>query len=126
MPAPNKSELLILKTLWAKSPLSAREIHEAVQEETKWRMNTTRTVLTRMEDKEWVAREDSHGLAVYRPNLDKVSVFGSMLQELGRKVFEIQGDLPVAAFAKSPLLDENELAELEAIVNAAKDDEADQ
>ena len=46
----NRTELAILKPLWAAGRLSAREVHDAVTGETGWSYSTTRTVLTRMEE----------------------------------------------------------------------------
>lgn len=115
---PNKSEIAVLKHLWVHGDQSAREIHQGVADETGWSYSTTRTVINRMSDKDWVNRKDVHGIAVFSAALSKVAVLGGMVKDLTRKVFEIEGELPVSMFAASPHLSEDELDQLEALINA--------
>ena len=119
----NKTELAVLKQLWPDARMSAREIHDAVSEETGWSYSTTRTVLTRMEEKGLVNRADAHGMAVYSAALTRVQVLGAMAKELTRQVFDIKGALPASMFADSPHLTKAELAELDAILNSDEDEE---
>lgn len=117
----NKTELSVLKQLWPDERKSAREIHDAVSEETGWSYSTTRTVITRMEEKGLLNRAEVHGVAVYSPALSRVQVLGAMARELTRQVFDIKGALPASMFAESPHLTKDELAELDAILNADDD-----
>jgi BlaI family transcriptional regulator, penicillinase repressor len=121
MTTANRSELTILKQLWVKSPRSAREVQDAISDETGWSYSTTRTLLTRMEEKGLLKRAEVHGVAVYAPVLSRVQVLGAMARELTRQVLDIKGALPASMFADSPHLSEEDLAELDAILNA--DDE---
>lgn len=114
----NKTELSVLKQLWPDERKSAREIHDAVSEETGWSYSTTRTVVTRMEEKGLLKRSEVHGVAVYAPALSRVAVLGAMARELTRQVFDIKGALPASMFADSPHLTKKELKELDAILNA--------
>ncbi len=124
-PQPNKSELTVLKHLWSNGGQSAREVHDGVKPETGWSYSTTRTVINRMADKEWLHKHDVHGMTVFEAALSKVEVLGGMVRDLTRKVFDIEGDLPVSMFAKSPHLDETELDALDALINttAGKDED---
>jgi predicted transcriptional regulator len=110
-------ELEVLKALWEKSPRSARELHDDLSARMNWALSTTRTVVERMRAKELVQREDVHGLAVYRPARSKVEVLGESFERLFRHVLEVPGDLPVSSLTGSALLDADELAELERMVN---------
>ena len=114
----SKTELTVLKHLWQAGRSSAREVHDAITAETGWSYSTTRTVLTRMEEKGLVARSEVHGVAVYSPSLTRVQVLGAMARELTRGVFDIKGALPASMFADSPHLSEEDMAELDAILNA--------
>jgi BlaI family transcriptional regulator, penicillinase repressor len=113
-----KPELTILKQLWAADRLSAREVHDGLSAETGWSLSTTRTILTRMEEKGLVARSEVHGVAVYAAARSRVQVLGAMARELTRGVFDIKGELPASMFADSPHLTADDLAELDAILNA--------
>lgn len=114
----NTTDLQILKTLWRAERMSAREAHDALRQETGWSYSTTRTLLTRMEEKGIVARADFHGVAVYSPAVTRVQVLGQMARDLTRDVFDIKGALPASMFADSPHITKDDLAELDAILNA--------
>ena len=85
----NKTELSVLKQLWPDSRKSAREIHDGLSDETGWSYSTTRTVVTRMEEKGLLKRSEVHGVAVSAPALSRVQVLGAMARELSRQVFDI-------------------------------------
>ena len=74
-----------------------------------------------MEEKGLLKRSEVHGVAVYAPALSRVQVLGAMARELTRQVFDIKGALPASMFAESPHLTKDELAELDAILNADDD-----
>lgn len=116
-----RTELLVLKHLWGKGRASAREIHDAISGEMGWSYSTTRTIITRMDEKGLLSRADAHGVAVYSPALSRVAVLGAMARELTRDVLDIKGALPASMFADSPHLSADELAELDAILNANDD-----
>ena len=69
MTTANRSELAILKQLWVKSPRSAREVQDAISSETGWSYSTTRTLLTRMEEKGLITSSagGDDGRRRYRP-----------------------------------------------------------
>lgn len=117
-PTATRTELSILKHLWSGSRMSAREVHDAVSTDTGWSFSTTRTLLTRMEEKGLVGRSEVHGVAVYAPAMSRVAVLGAMAREFTRDVLDIKGALPASMFADSPHLSQDELAELDAILNA--------
>jgi len=114
------TEMDILKALWEHSPQSARELHDALAEQTGWAVSTTRTVLERMRVKELVIRDESHGLAVFSPARTKIEVLGESLDHLFRNVFEVSGNVPLSALTGSALLDKKELSELERMLNRRK------
>ncbi len=116
---PNKSELTVLKHFWSKGEQSAREVHNGVSDETGWSYSTTRTVINRMTDKTWLTRRDAHGITVFGAALSKVEVFSGLVKDLTRKVMDIEGDLPVSMFAKSPHLSSDELDELDSLINSS-------
>src|SRR5215510_730885 len=117
-----RTELTVLKQLWTAGKQSAREVHDAISEETGWSYSTTRTVLTRMEEKGLLKRSEVHGVAVYAPALTRVQVLGAMARELTRQVFDIKGELPASMFADSPHLTKEDLEELDAILNSDAED----
>jgi BlaI family penicillinase repressor len=117
----NTTDLQILKTLWSAERMSSREVHDALLKETGWSYSTTRTLLARMEEKGIVARADFHGVAVYSAAMSRVQVLGQMARDLTRGVFDIKGALPASMFADRPHITKDDLAELDAILNAEED-----
>ena len=117
-PTATRTELSVLKQLWSGNRMSSREVHDAVSADTGWSYSTTRTILTRMEEKGLVGRTEVHGVAVYAPALSRVAVLGAMARELTRDMLDIKGAVPASMFADSPHLSSDELAELDAILNA--------
>ncbi len=114
----NTTDLQILKALWTTKQMSAREVHDALLKETGWSYSTTRTLLARMEEKGIIARADFHGVAVYSAATSRVQVLGQIARDLTRGVFDIKGALPASMFADSPHITKDDLAELDAILNA--------
>ncbi|MEZ5938123.1 MAG: BlaI/MecI/CopY family transcriptional regulator [Hyphomonadaceae bacterium] len=116
------TELSILKQLWSAGPSSSREVHEALVAETGWSPSTTRTMLSRMEEKGIITRSEVHGVVVFRAARSRVQVLGAIARELTRDVFDIKGAVPASMFADSPHITEEELDELDAIINGAAGD----
>jgi predicted transcriptional regulator len=113
MPVPSISELSLLKALWRQHPLSAREIHEQVAEELGWSYSSTRKTLERMLEKGMVSQQLRHGVQVYEAVLEKVGTLAAFAHDFGKRVMEIDTPLPVNMFTGSKLVDEQELARLE-------------
>lgn len=115
MADPSDTELEVLKLFWKRGPASAREVQDEFGVAAGWAASTTRTVLERMTAKGLLRRKSVHGLAVYAPAQDKVDVIGRTLKKLARAL-DIEGPLPASAFTGSQILNEEEIAALEAML----------
>ena len=118
LPSPSDAELDVLKAFWRDGDLSAREVQDRIGVDLGWTGSTTRTVLERMRTKGLLGRRDVHGMAVYSTLQPKVAVIGGLMRRLGA-MLEIDGALPAAAFSGSQLLDADDIAALDAALNAA-------
>lgn len=116
MEQPSPAEMSVLKTLWAQSPLGAREIHERAGGSRDWSYSTTRTLIVRMVDKGLIEKRDAHGLAVFHPRATKAQILSRMVRSFSALVFDLDEPLPASAFASSPLLDPDDIAELEQLL----------
>lgn len=121
---PSASELTLLKALWQQQPLSAREIHDAAADELAWSFSSTRKTLDRMLEKRMIGLQTVHGINVYSAQLDKVATLAAFAHDFGRRVMEMDAPLPAAMFTGSKLVDQQELARLEQMLNDWPDDEA--
>jgi len=117
MSIPSVTELALLKALWKQQPLSAREIHDAVADELAWSFSSTRKTLDRMLEKQMVAVQVVHGVNVYSARLEKVGTLAAFAHDFGRRVMEMDAPLPVAMFTGSKLVDQQELARLQQMLN---------
>ena len=114
---PTAPELEILKLLWHSQPRTARELHDEVEHILGWGYSSTRKTLERMGDKGLVAMDFSGNKKIYCANVDKVKTLAAFAQDFAKRVFEIDGPLPVAMFADSRLIDECEIADLEKLLH---------
>lgn len=88
---PTELELVILKTLWEQSPLTARQIREALaQRGRKLAHTSVITMLQRMVDKRQLNQLDPVSGKAYRfmPRLSQGDVAGRMLGDLIDRVFD--------------------------------------
>ena len=118
LPSPSDTEMEILKRFWRDGDLSARELQDRVAGQLNWTASTTRTVLERMRAKGLLSRRDVHGIAVYSHVHPKVEVLSGLMRRLSA-VLEMDQSLPAAAFSGSQILDADDIAELEAMLNRA-------
>jgi len=125
MAIPSISELTVLKALWRQQPLSAREIHQQVEDELGWSYSSTRKTLERMLDKGSVRQYSLHGVQVYEAVLEKVDTLAAFAHDFGRRVMEMDAPLPVNMFTGSKLVDDAELAQLEALLQDWPTDQGD-
>jgi predicted transcriptional regulator len=114
---PSETELDLLKLLWRRGAMSARELHDLAGPELGWTVSTTRTVLERMKGKGLIERRAVHGLAVYDAAKTKVSVIGAVIRRV-RDLLGVDSLAPASAFAGSEILTPEEAAELEALLAA--------
>jgi predicted transcriptional regulator len=122
MSVPLITELSLLKALWRQQPLSARELHERVQDELGWSYSSTRKTLERMLEKGMIAQHLRHGVQVYEAGLEKVDTLAAFAHDFGKRVMEIDRPLPVTMFTGSKLVDAQELAQLEQLLQHWPDD----
>lgn len=119
-PQPSDTELEILKCFWRSGRLSAREVHDRVSGPLDWSLSTTRTVLERMRTKGLVVRQEVHGMAVYQNAQSKMTIVSGLTKRFSA-LLDMDRALPAATFSGSQLLNESEVAELEALLGAAEE-----
>lgn len=113
---PTAPELEILKLLWSAQPRSARELHLEIEPLFGWSYSSTRKTLERMGDKGLVDMSFVGNKKIYSTQVDKVKTLAKFAQDFAKRVFEIEGPLPVAMFTESRLIDDSEIADLEKLL----------
>jgi predicted transcriptional regulator len=118
LPQISPAELQIMKVLWRDGRLSAREIHNRLADRLGWAYSTTRTTVERMVKKGLVAKNVLHGLHVYRPGVSKATGLARLVRDFADQVLEASHAPVVSMFAEAGTLNEDEIAELEALLTA--------
>ncbi|HLV00709.1 MAG TPA: BlaI/MecI/CopY family transcriptional regulator [Acidobacteriota bacterium] len=78
----------LMKVIWRKSPVSARQVLEAVRQEKDWAYSTVKTMLDRLVEKGALASEMKGNTAFYRPLLSQEKARRSAVGSLVEKAFD--------------------------------------
>jgi BlaI family transcriptional regulator, penicillinase repressor len=116
LPRLTDAELDVIKVLWARGRLSAREVHDLVAESQGWAYSTTRTTLERMVRKGLVQRGSFHGLHLYEAVVSRAAGFARRVREFASQVLESSPVPVVSLFAESGVLSNDEVDELLALL----------
>ncbi|OIQ46937.1 MAG: penicillinase repressor [Gammaproteobacteria bacterium MedPE] len=119
---PTAPELEILKVLWQRQPRTARELHDEIEAQFHWSYSSTRKTLERMGEKGLVNITSQGNKRIYIAQVDKVKTLASFAQDFAKRVFELDGPLPVAMFTDSKLIDDGEIADLEKLLKDLSND----
>jgi BlaI family transcriptional regulator, penicillinase repressor len=117
-PGPTQGELEILQVLWAKGPLTVRQIYAGLGPEKKTSFTTTLKFVQIMMEKGTVARDESVRPHLYRPALPEAQMQGRLLTDFVHRVFGGSARKLVAAVAER--VSPQELDEIQRVVNQLK------
>lgn len=107
-----RSELDVLKVLWADGRLSAREVHDRLHELHGWAYSTTRTILDRMVKKRLLGRGSFHGVYLYSARISRPQGLARLVRDFAERVLELDYAAVVPLFARSDALSAAEVEEL--------------
>lgn len=124
MAKPSKFELKLLRHLWRSPRLSAREIHQASQQETNWSYSATRKTLDRMAEKGLVRIEVVHGIKTFAAVAAKLETLAGLISDFAKNMLGADAPLSAAAFAQSKVIDAGEIEALEALLEKLDDEES--
>ena len=110
---PSDYELKLLRHLWRRGRLSARELQDASQAETGWSYSATRKTLDRMVEKGLVRIEAVHGIKTHVAVQSKLETLAALASAFARDVLDLDTPMPAATFANSKLVSPDEISELE-------------
>ena len=113
---PSDYELKLLRHLWKRGRLSAREIQDLSEADTQWSFSTTRKTLERMVEKGVVGIELVHGMKTFVATQGKLETLAALASDFARNVLDSSEPIPVATFTHSRLVSPDEVAELESLL----------
>ncbi len=110
------AELEVMKVLWRKQPISAREVHDGLPKDQGWAYSTTRTILDRMARKELIRRQSFHGLWLFETAITRPRGLAGFIRRFADRVLEVPVPQVVSLFVENGRLSSEELRELETIL----------
>jgi len=118
------SELEVLKVLWDEAPCTVRDVLNHLHERGRRVAYTTvQTLLSRLEQKNYV-RSDKTGLAhVFRPRLTRDRVTKSRLKALVDQLFDGSAGPLVLQLVRTERLKPEEVEQLQELIEALDDDQ---
>jgi len=111
-----------MATLWEESPLAAAQIGERLAKRTAWNIKTVKTLLTRLVEKNALAREEDGRRYLYRPLLTQQTYAREQTSRLAKKLFNGRAAPLVAHLAEANSLSADDLNDLECLVEELKRD----
>lgn len=119
-PKISEAEMQLLQLLWEESPLGATEIAERVSDERGWTLTTVKTLLARLVAKGALTAKPQGRKYLYAPAVERDQVATSQARGLIDRLFGGRVSPLVAQLAEQRQLDEQDIAELEALIRSLK------
>jgi BlaI family transcriptional regulator, penicillinase repressor len=112
----SEAEHAVMEVLWARHPLTAAEVCDAVCEQRSWSIPTVKTLLARLAAKGAVTTEPDGRRFLYTPLLERGAYLGGESRRLVDRLF---GGRPAALFAhlaEAEALNDEDLAAIERLL----------
>jgi len=108
-------EAKVMEIIWAKSPISAKEISLIASETIGWNKNTTYTVIKKLEAKGFICRTDPGFICT--PLVSQSEIQKAEAASLVRKVFGGSRKALFSALLEDEPLSEEEIKELHKLID---------
>ncbi len=116
-----EAEWSVMECLWEGSPKSGREIIDHLKENNEWNRSTTLTLLRRLENKGAVGSDSDSGIKMFRPLVQRVDAALRETESLLDRVYKGSLSMMVSAFTQKQALTREEIEELYAILQQARE-----
>lgn len=111
----SQAELVIMKVLWAQSPLTAQQINEQIKDQ-NWRKATVKTLVNRLLKKGLISYEQQGRTYFYQPVLAKASYLAEQNESFLQDLYDGRLTDLMAAFTAQESLSPQDLAEIKAMI----------
>jgi len=115
-PAISDAELVVMKVVWGKSPITANEVVAALEDRTHWKPKTIQTLLTRLVRKGALKFARKGREYLFSPRIEAGEFVHAASRSFLQRLFD--GDVApfLACFLEHEKLTEAEIAELRRIL----------
>jgi BlaI family penicillinase repressor len=111
----------IMEVLWRQSPLSAAEIHEAMQAQTDWTIKTVRSFLDRLVRKKAVQKDKIHGMIIFKPIPKRFQCVRQESKSFLKRFFDGNPVSLVRHFVEQESLSDEDIARLQELLDKKKE-----
>lgn len=115
------AEWHVMECLWQHTPCTGREATEYLSQHVGWSRSTTLTLLRRMTEKGLITCDESGGIRSYTPRIRQEDATLQETQSFLDRVYHGSIGMMLSAFTKKQSLSQQEIEELYAILNEAKE-----
>ncbi len=112
----SQAELVIMKMLWAQSPLSAVQINEQIRDQ-NWRMATVKTLINRLLKKGFISYEQQGRTYYSQPVIEKSAYLEAQNESFLNDLYDGRLSDMLAAFTQQERLSRKEIEELKNIID---------
>jgi len=116
LPKISESEWMVMRVLWAKSPLTANEVVESLSGKAKWKPKTVKTLIDRLVKKGAVKFEKEGRRHRYYPAVERDECIATERQSFIRRVYGGITKPMLAAFLEDAELSAEDISELKEIL----------
>ncbi|MBI1366792.1 MAG: CopY family transcriptional repressor [Alphaproteobacteria bacterium] len=114
------AEYVVMEVLWNDAPLAAAEVATRLKDKKRWRVQTVKTLLSRLVEKGAVNAEPDGRRYLYRPLVTRGAYARQATRSLADRLFGGRAAPLVAHLADAGALTRDDIAELEAILEELK------
>jgi BlaI family penicillinase repressor len=117
----SEAELQVMEALWgASEPLTATEVADRIDAGRGWSLATVKTMLSRLAAKGALTHREDGRRYFYSPAIDRDSYVGSESRRFVDRLFGGRLSPLVARLAEEDVLDDEDIAAIEAILRELK------
>ena len=116
------AEWNLMEVLWQDSPLTGRELTQAMEKTQGWSRSTTLTVLKRMCEKGEIACSEEQGIRTYTPLIPRDEALHHETHSFLRRAYQGSVGMMVSAMTQKQELSKAEIRELYEILRKAEED----
>ena len=111
-----EAEQAVMEALWARSPLTAGEVADAVAPQRGWGLATVKTLLSRLVAKQAVLTEPDGKRFLYSPRVARADYAAGESRRLVERLFGGAAAGLFAQLAEAEALSEADIAQIEALL----------
>lgn len=115
-----EAEQAVMEALWARSPLTANEVADAVGPARGWTLPTVKTLLSRLVAKQAVATEPQGKRFLYSPVVARADYAAGESRRLVERLFGGSAAGLFAHLAEAEALSDSDLSEIERLLRELK------